>query len=228
MCGRYTLKTPAERVAELFGIEPLTDLVPRYNIAPAQPIALVRQKEIGLGREMVWGRWGLVPSWAKDSSGAARAINARSESAREKPSFRSSFARRRCLVPADGFFEWKADGKKKNPFYVRFDDGRLFAMAGLWDRWNKDGSSLETATILTTAASSGLRSLHDRMPVILPPDRYDDWLTGRAAEEILVSMDDPHFVPIPVSSVVNSARHEGPDCIAPADPQTTDGQPTLW
>jgi putative SOS response-associated peptidase YedK len=174
---------------------------------------------------MVSVRWGLVPFWAKDLSGAPRAINARSESAREKPTFRGSFAKRRCLIPADGFFEWKTEGKNKQPYYVRFTDGRPWAMAGLWDRWQGDQQIVETASILTTDASRSLHWLHDRMPVILPPERYDDWLSGRAAEEILVPYDHEDFRPIAVSRTVNNARHDGPDCI---EPVPTGESGTLW
>jgi putative SOS response-associated peptidase YedK len=230
MCGRFTLKTPASRIGELFDVEPIPDLVPRYNIAPTQEIVVVRLKENADGKELVPVRWGLVPGWAKDLTAASRGINARSETAREKPTFRTSFARRRCLVPADGFFEWKVVGKKKLPQYVRFEDGQLFAMAGLWDRWVGEGKVVETATILTCEPSSKLASLHDRMPVILSPDRYDDWLSGRRNEEILVSFDEPTFQAVTVSSVVNNARHDAPDCIEVIDDQNTpsDETPSLW
>jgi putative SOS response-associated peptidase YedK len=225
MCGRFTLKTPASRVAELFDTLPTVDIEPRYNIAPTQEIVACRRQEPGPGRELVRLRWGLVPSWGKDLSQGVRAINARSETAREKPTFRSSFSRRRCLVPADGFFEWKLIGKRKQPFYVRFDDARLFAMAGLWDRWSGEGRVVDSVTILTTEPSPLLASLHDRMPVILPPKHFDAWLTGKAHEEILIPFDEPSFRPIPVSSIVNNVRHDGPECI---EPIRLDQEGSLW
>ena len=223
MCGRFLLTTPAPGVADLFGLDEAPALSPRYNIAPGQPVAVVRIAEDGDRRECVSLRWGLVPSWAADPGGAGRLINARAETAAQKPSFRAPFRRRRCLVPADGFYEWRPAGRRKQPFAFRLRGGGPFALAGLWDRWlGPGGTVLETATILTTAANDVVRPVHDRMPVLLRPEDHAAWLDpGRQhAEELL-----PLLAPFPaelmtaaaVGAWVSDARHEGPRCLEPSD-----------
>jgi putative SOS response-associated peptidase YedK len=180
MCGRFTLRTPQSVLVKQFALEAEPTLVPRYNIAPSQPIAVVRalsQESTAASRELVKLRWGLVPSWAQDPSIGNQLINARSETAAAKPAFRSAMRHRRCLIPADGFYEWKKIGKQKQPYFIRRPDDKPFAFAGLWDRWtDPEGRPLETCTILTTDANELLRPLHNRMPVIVEPADYAAWL----------------------------------------------------
>jgi putative SOS response-associated peptidase YedK len=217
MCGRYRLKH-VERLAERF--EAIycgnnEEIVPRYNIAPTQPIPVIRATESG--REITSIRWGLIPSWVKDTS-AAR-INSRSETVVEKPAFRESFERRRCLIPADGFYEWVRSGKLKQPFHFGMKDGSLFAFAGIWDRWKPPtGPLVESCAILTTSPNELLRDVHDRMPVILRPEHYSMWLnaptsaSGRLAD-ILLPYDAGAMRRFPVSECVNDPANETPDCL---------------
>lgn len=189
MCGRFTLKTPANVLIEHFQLEGIpTDelplIEPRNNICPTQDIVALRAGSGPRGREMTMMRWGLIPSWADDPKIGNRMINARGETVAEKPSFRRAFRNRRCLIPADGFYEWKKEGSRKQPYRVSRQDGDPFAFAGLWERWKpkgEDGPPIESCTIITTDASEHLRDLHERMPVILPPRDYDRWLD--AAED---------------------------------------------
>ena len=224
MCGRFTLHTPASVLATFFNLPETPVLVPRYNIAPTQPVAIVRAPAGPNQREWALVRWGLIPSWAKDPSIGARMINARAETVAEKPSFRAPFKRRRCLVPADGFYEWRKVGKGKQPYYIHMQDGGPFAIAGLWEHWQgADGSELQTCTLLTTEPNDLLAPIHNRMPVIIAPEDYDEWLD--------VSSEGPGFLSLlhhllrpyparamdvyPVSTYVNNARNEGEACIAP-------------
>jgi putative SOS response-associated peptidase YedK len=178
MCGRYRLSRRKQLVDEYFGsVSEEEDWEPRYNIAPNQSVAVIRQNPKAPVRELSLMRWGLIPSWAKDSSVAAQMINARSETAGTKPVFRDALRSRRCLIPADGFYEWKQDGKTKQPFCVQVNQGQLFAFAGLWDRWkDPSGNWMKTCSILTTTPNAVTSAVHDRMPVILDPDTYDLWL----------------------------------------------------
>jgi putative SOS response-associated peptidase YedK len=179
MCGRYTLKTPAAQLALPFGLDKLPELTPRLNIKPTQQILTVR--DVGEGPVAVNVRWGLIPSWAKDASCSAKMINARAETIGEKPAFRTALKRRRCLIPADGFYEWqKLDAKNKQPWYFTLPEEEPFAFAGLWESWKSSDGPLETATIITTAANETLAFAHDRMPVILPPEHYARWLDPKA------------------------------------------------
>jgi len=177
MCGRYRLSRHKELLAERFGVEPDDDWVPRYNIAPAQNVPVVRQhaeKPKRLGSRM---RWGLIPYWAKDASIGYKMINARAETVVSKLAFRESLKRRRCLIPADAFYEWRKGGKGKTPFCFTMVDGGIFAFAGIWDSWrNPEGQTLETCSIITTNPNSLCADVHDRMPVILADDAYDLWL----------------------------------------------------
>jgi putative SOS response-associated peptidase YedK len=169
MCGRYTLYTPTpEALADQFGLAAVPPLAPRFNIAPTQAVPAVRACTDRPSRELVLLRWGLVPSWADDVSIGNRLLNARAETVASKPSFRTAFRRRRCLLPADGFYEWKAAGKKKQPYHFHLQDGQVFAFAGLWEEWQRDGEAIFSCTILTTSANDLLVRYHDRMPVILP------------------------------------------------------------
>ena len=218
MCGRYTLSTPAGRLAEEFQLDSTVEITPSYNVAPTQQVAAVLEDEGGRRLEML--RWGLVPSWAEDPEIGARMINARSETAPEKPSFRSAFRRRRCLIAADGFYEWKRENGGKQPYYFRMHDGRPFAFAGLWESWEKGDGVLRTCAILTTRANSVLQDIHDRMPVILPHDAYNAWLDPDADREELGELMVPYsyddLETYPVSRFVNSPRNNDERCIEPA------------
>jgi putative SOS response-associated peptidase YedK len=217
MCGRFTLRTRREELAEHFGI-PVAETPPRYNIAPTQEVFAVRAARAG--REFVSLRWGLIPSWAKDKKIGARLINARADTVADKPSFRSAFKSRRCLIPADGFFEWKKTGNKKQPYYVTLRDGGPFAFVGLWERWHGEEGDVQSCSIATTDANELMRPLHDRMPVILDPKDYAAWLdqTPRPNEELLAllrAFPSEAMRAGPVSTLVNSPRNQGPARIAP-------------
>ena len=218
MCGRFTLRTDPEQLALRFGCQFPADLAPRYNIAPTQAVAAVRAEAEGR-RQFTLLRWGLIPSWAKEASIGNRLINARAESVATKPAFRAAFQRRRCLVLADGFYEWKKTGRAKEPYYIRMPDEKPFAFAGLWDRWRdpQGGEPVESCTIITTAASPEVRQIHDRMPVILDEAGCAQWLDPREeGPERLQSLLRPwHALRIDaVDRRVNNPRHEGPSCIA--------------
>ena len=210
-------------MAALFRLESTPELVARYNVAPTQPVGIVRFNADTKQREWALVLWGLVPSWAKDPGVGARMINARAETVAEKPSYRAAFKRRRCLLPANGFFEWQRAGSAKKPFYFTGVDGGLLAFAGLWERWTSpDGSQLDSCTILTTDANELVAPVHDRMPVILSPQDYTEWLgVGQDADARLQTALRHLMRPFPaakmaahpVSSYVNSPRNEGPDCI---------------
>lgn len=223
MCGRFVLTTPAQVIAEAFGVEPPADLAPRYNVAPGQPVAVVRVTRPGGGRTLDRLRWGLVPSWAKERPRAVTLINARSDTASTKPAFRAAFRRHRCLVPASGFFEWQAlpGGGRKQPWLFTLRGSGPFAMAGLWERWRPpEGPPLESCTILTTEPNELVAPVHDRMPVLLPEASWDEWLDPESRDP---SRLQAMLVPLPaelmasrtVSTWVNDARHDDPRCIAP-------------
>jgi putative SOS response-associated peptidase YedK len=207
MCGRFTLRTKREELAEQFGI-PVAEIPPRYNIARTQEVLAVRAA--GAGR--------LIPSWAKDKSIGAKLINARGDTVADKPTFRSAFKSRRCLIPADGFFEWQKTGSKKQPYYVTLRNGGPFAFAGLWERWHGDEGDVQSCSIVTTDANKLMRPLHDRMPVI--PKDYAAWLdqTPRPKEELLSLLrpfPNEAMQAVPVSTTVNNPRNQGPGCIEP-------------
>jgi putative SOS response-associated peptidase YedK len=249
MCGRYRLSRRKQVVEEYFesaSIEPSEeaedDWIPRYNIAPTQPVATVRQT--GPDRLLSMMRWGLVPSWASDLAISGRLINGRSETVLQKPAFRDSFLKRRCLIPADGFYEWKKAGKERRPFHFSMKDDSLFAFAGVWDRWKSPaGQVLESCSILTTAPNELLKDVHDRMPLILPHRHYRAWLTAPATEaerlaELLVPFDARLMRRYPVSALVNKPQNEGPECAAevaeklledsPSAAQGREAQGRLW
>jgi len=221
MCGRFTLFDSADSVAERFGLPDPPSLSPRYNIAPSQTVAAVRIPPGGGARELVFLRWGLVPSWAKDPAIGNRMINARAETVAVKPAFRSAIRRRRCLVPADGFYEWKRVNGRKQPFYVRLGAGAIFAFAGLWESWEgPEHASVESCTILTTGPNDLLRPIHDRMPVILSPRDYDLWLSpGVQDPEALAPLFHPYppeeMTVFPVRTTVNNPKTDTPDLIEP-------------
>jgi len=272
MCGRFTLSTPTEILAELFALDGETEsLPPRYNIAPTQPVAVVRtlgpatggggsrseaspsrssppagtggaagstergdrasNRDTGgappmpydgpLSRRLDLLRWGLIPFWAKDPGIGARMINARAETVAEKPAFRAAFRRRRCLIPADGFYEWRREGPRKQPYHFRLPDGGPFAMAGLWERWSPEGADpIETCTILTTDANDVVRPVHHRMPVILLPEAYETWLDPDvddrgALAPLLVPLAGDAIVGHAVSTHVNAPVNDDPTCVDP-------------
>ncbi len=226
MCGRFTLRAPASVVAEQFSVFEISPWKARYNIAPSQPVAAVRMAGAGAKatsqRELAWLRWGLIPSWASDPVIGNRLINARAETAAAKPAFRTPFRRRRCLVVADGFYEWQKAGKRKAPHLVRMRDDRPFAFAGLWDLWEgPDHSVVESCTLLTTEANDVVRPIHDRMPVILAPADYDRWLDPAiGGPEELAALLRPYpvdeMMAYPVSPLVNSPANDEPGCVEPA------------
>lgn len=227
MCGRYTLHASAREIAEWFDVETgaLPDgLTPRYNIAPTQDVPAVGPSSGG-GRGMALFRWGLVPSWAEDPSELPPLVNARSETVHRKPAFREAFARRRCLLPADGFYEWRREGEVKQPYHLRMPGGGLFAFAGIWDRWSPGrdgGEAIESCAILTTDAAPGIADLHERMPVILRREDYGRWLDRSARErgrleDLLASPAETPLEYYPVSRRVNSPDHDDPSCIEPLE-----------
>jgi putative SOS response-associated peptidase YedK len=221
MCGRFTLTKPIPVLAELFLFPETTHQDPRYNIAPTQAVAAVRALGGPERRELAFLRWGLIPSWANDPAIGHRLINARAETAAQKPAFRSAFRQRRCLVLADGFYEWQRLGSKKQPYYFRMRDGQPFAFAGLWERWEDAGKALETCTLLTTEANELLRPIHERMPVILEPSSYNRWLDPACQQvDLLQPLLRPNrsedMIGYPVSPLVNNPRNENPKCVEPA------------
>lgn len=224
MCGRYKLSRRKQVVEEYFDcVSDAPDWKPRYNIAPTQPIPVIRQHPKEPVRELSLVRWGLIPSWAGDSSVAARMINARSETASTKPAFRDALKSRRCLIPADGFYEWMRTGKSKQPYCFEVNDGELFAFAGLWDRWkDASGNNLETCSILTTMPNAVTAPVHDRMPVILDPDGYDLWLDPgmndvAAASELLKPYDARAMRCYPVSTRINNVANDDEECAKPVE-----------
>ena len=217
MCGRYELHTHPAAIALAFGLAETPALRPRYNIAPTQDVPIVRQNAAG-ERECVDVRWGLVPRWAKDPSIGTRMINARAETIAEKPSFRNAFRRHRCLIPADGFYEWQATAGGKQPMHIGRRDEAPFGFAGLYERWlAADGGVLDTCTILTTTANDLLRPIHDRMPVIIAPESYARWLDVAQADvaDLLVPYPSAALAFHPVSTRVNAVRNDDPALIAP-------------
>jgi putative SOS response-associated peptidase YedK len=218
MCGRFTQASDGEIVARVFELKETPKLAPRYNIAPTQDVAAVRAAGSG-GRELVLLHWGLIPSWAKERAIGSRMINARAETLAEKPAFRSAFRARRCLIVADGFYEWQKLGTRKQPHFIGFKDGRPFAFAGLWERWRGEGSEhVESCTIVTTEANELLAPLHDRMPVILDPDDFARWIDPADDDtERLAGLLKPYpaepLRAYPVSLLVNNPGNDSPACV---------------
>ncbi len=220
MCGRYTLVTPAKKLAEEFSLDASSvDLPPNYNVAPTQGVAAVLSE--GGERRLEILRWGLIPPWADDPQIGSRMVNARAETAPEKPSFRRAFRERRCLIPSDGFYEWKRTNGSKQPYYIHMKDERPFAFAGLWESWNDNGGpAIRSCTILTTGPNALVAGVHDRMPVILPAGFYDAWLDPEAERDELAALLAPYpedeMEAYPVSRFVNSPSNNDPRCIEPA------------
>lgn len=230
MCGRFNLRTPMSVLVEQFRAEVVggLQLAIRYNVAPTQQVAVVKLDQ---GRRLLTTqRWGLIPSWAKDPKVGFSGINARADTVATKPAFRAAFKRCRCLVLANGYYEWKAEGKLKQPYLFEIDGGQAFAFAGLWERWwgpeqktsdqaapdQEKPAPLESCTIITTDANPMAANFHDRMPVILDPRDYDAWLDPAAADvgDLLAPFPADRMQVRPVSTYVNNARHEGAECIA--------------
>lgn len=232
MCGRFTLAADGTVIQKEFGLPDMPfDYRPRYNVAPMQDVLAVIQGN--RGRRAGWMRWGLVPGWAEDPSIGSRMINARSESVEEKSAFREAFERRRCLVLADGFYEWRRVGNIKVPMRIRLRGDRPFAFAGIWERWSRRGEEpLFTCSILTTTPAPSISQIHDRMPVILGAEARERWLSNDADPEELKTLLAPYagddLEAYSVSTLVNRVDNDSADCLSPADPPTPTEQTTLF
>lgn len=243
MCGRFTLTTPRDLLADLLQLLKMPPLEPRYNIAPSQPVLAVRDELAGRRRTADVMRWGLIPAWVKDPAAAPHPINLRAESFTEKPSFKARLQRRRCLVPADGFYEWKAEAQapdpdvapglpgferprvptrasvRKRPHYIRMRDARPFAFAAIWDTWHAgEESEVRSCAIVTTEANEAVRPIHDRMPVILPPEAYEEWLARDVRDTarllpLLRPFPAERMESYPVGAWVNNPRADDPRCV---------------
>jgi putative SOS response-associated peptidase YedK len=222
MCGRYTIIASPEALRALFRYAEQPNFPPRYNVAPTQPIAIVRL--VDGQRHFALVRWGLLPSWVKDPKTFTLLINARGETAAEKPAFRAAMKRRRCLIPADGFYEWQAAGDRKRPFYVRAKSGAPLTFAGLWESWTgPNGEELETAAIVTTRANRTLSPIHDRMPVIVPPEAFDLWLDGATvdattAAALIQPAPEDLLEAYEISTAVNRTANDNPKLLEPVGP----------
>jgi putative SOS response-associated peptidase YedK len=221
MCGRFTQTASPEVIAQQFALTDPPLFTPRYNIAPSQPIAAIRIDPDTTTRTLVMLRWGLIPSWAKDPKIGNHCINAKAETVAEKPSFRSAFKTRRCLIVATGFYEWHAQGHAKQPMWIGLRSQQPFAFAGLWEHWTpSDGQPLETCTIITTEPNDLLAPIHNRMPAILAPTAYDQWLDPtfqhtEPLKALLRPYPSEELMAYPVSTLVNNPRHDAPQCLEP-------------
>lgn len=222
MCGRFTLRASAKDIADLFQVEVGPELFPRFNVAPTQEVLAIRAAADADGgspnlREAVRLHWGLIPSWAKDPKIGNSLINARAETVATKPAFRSAFKKQRCLVLADGFYEWKKTGKAKQPYYITRPDGLPFAFAGLYEHWRHGELTIDSCTIITTDANETVKELHNRMPVILAPTDFSTWLNPQEApprlQELLRPLPEDELTLFPVSTKVNRPGYQGADCI---------------
>ncbi|WP_413163593.1 SOS response-associated peptidase [Capilliphycus salinus ALCB114379] len=217
MCGRFTLTCLGEQLAEIFQLSEVPEITPRYNIAPTQLVATVSINSKSEKRQLNWMRWGLIPSWAKDQKMGAKLINARVETVAEKPSFRQAIRQRRCLIVADGFYEWQKIEDQKQPYYLHVENHQPFGFAGLWERWKSpENEEIISCTILTTEANNEVRSIHHRQPIIIPENNYSQWLDPQLTEpqEILPLLtSQPPLNYYPVNAVVNNSRHDQADCI---------------
>ena len=224
MCGRYRLSRRKQLIEEYFDSAPWDDdWNPRYNIAPTQPVPVIRQHPKEPVRQLSLMRWGLIPSWAKDGAGAASMINARSETAGTKPAFRDALKSRRCLIPADGFYEWLRTAEPRQPYCFEVNDGEMFAFAGLWEGWkNTEGQWIKTCSILTTIPNAVISPVHDRMPVILDPDSYDLWLDPGVQDlgeisQLLTPYDANAMSSYPVSTRINHVANDDEECSRPVE-----------
>lgn len=220
MCGRFTRTENMQHLAKLLGLPIPPPLTSRYNIAPSQLVACVRTNSETTEREWVELQWGLVPSWAKETNMGHKLINARGETVAEKPSFRKAFTHRRCLVLADGFYEWKREGTTKQPYYIRMKDHRPFAFAGLWERWEKEAPTIESCSLITIGPNAVMEPIHHRMPVILATTQYAEWLDVSLHEperlnRLLRPFPPEEMEAYPVSLMVNNPRNDHPECVVP-------------
>ncbi|MDE1971609.1 MAG: SOS response-associated peptidase [Hyphomicrobiales bacterium] len=228
MCARFVITSPAAAIRALFGYAEWPDFPPRYNVAPTQPIPVVRLD--GGKRTFALFRWGFVPAWVKDPRNFSLLINARGESVLDKPSFRNAMRRRRCLIPADGFYEWR-DGTPRRPYFVRSSSGGPLALAGLWETWiGPNGEEIDSAVIVTTQANRTLAAIHGRMPVIVAPEAFDFWLDcgkvdATAAAALIAPVPDGRLECYEVSPAVNRAANDFPELIAPAAPVVDRAEP---
>ena len=222
MCGRFVQYSDPDLYASRFELDALCETRPRYNLAPTQPVLAIRATEAGQ-RELVALRWGLVPAWSKGPDSRYSMINARAETVKSKPAYRTAFKNRRCLIPAEGFYEWKTGPEGKTPFLIHRQDRAPFAMAGLWERWHgEDGAGIESCTILVTDANALVRTIHDRMPVILAREDYGAWLdpANQDADRLLALLKPTppdQWALHPVSRQVNSPRNDGPELLDAVD-----------
>lgn len=230
MCGRYALYAEERKLRRRFGVEPPEELRPRYNVAPTQMVPILRRE--GEERRFAMVRWGLVPHWAKSIDTGYSTINARAETVADKPTYRSAFRRRRCLIPADGFYEWqtRAGTKVKQPWFIALSDGEPMALAGLWERWTSpEGAPLDSCCIIVTAANDLMRPIHDRMPVILASEHWERWLDPDLKDPlsllaVLTPFPAEAMTAWPVGTGVNSPRNDRPECVERvADAPTGDG-----
>ena len=225
MCGRFSQTASPEVIAQQFELTDPPLFTPRYNIAPSQSIAAIRIDPDTTTRTLVMLRWGLIPSWAKDPKIAHQCINAKAETVAEKPSFRSAFKKRRCLVIATGFYEWQIHGRAKQPMWIGLRSQQPFAFAGLWEHWTPaEGEPLETCTIITTEPNDLMAPIHNRMPVILSPTSYDQWLDPTfqqvaSLNALLRPYPSTALTAYPVSTLVNNPRHDTPQCLEPVSVQ---------
>jgi putative SOS response-associated peptidase YedK len=223
MCGRYLITSSPEAIRNLFRYAEEPDFPPRYNVAPTQPVPVVRL--VNGARSFALMRWGLIPGWVKEPNAFSLLINARGETVGDKPAFRNAIRYRRCLFPADGFYEWKSEGGRKRPFCIRPRDGKPIAFAGLWETWaGPNGEEVDTACIVTTAANSTLAPLHDRMPVVIAPDAFDFWLDctrvdALMAGALITPAPENLFEAYEVSTAVNRTANDSPEVIAPLGEQ---------
>jgi putative SOS response-associated peptidase YedK len=218
MCGRFTLTASPQIIAEFFKLSEVPDITPRYNIAPTQSVATVIASSQLLQRQFQFMRWGLIPSWAKDIKIGSKMINARSETVAEKPAFRSAIKHRRCLIVADGFYEWLPQGKHKQPYYFQMAQGAPFAFAGLWENWESpEAEKIVSCTIITTAANETVQPVHDRMPVILPDTAWEEWLDPAVSAQQVLPLLKPYTAAAmtanAVSAIVNNPTKDSPECI---------------
>jgi putative SOS response-associated peptidase YedK len=223
MCGRFSLHTPESQIREAFNLNhtELLGLIPRYNITPSQDIPIIRDAETT--REMVMAQWGLVPHWSKERKTKYSTINARIESVAEKPTYRTPFKRQRCLIPADGFYEWKVVNGNKIPHHIRMKNGSLFAFAGLWDHWESENEAFDSCVIITTPSNEVMKPIHERMPGIIAPAHYDYWVDTRITDrqeimQYLNSAPSSQLTAYPISTWVNSPKNNDERCIQPAEP----------
>ena len=229
MCGRYAITTAPEAIRALFRYLEQPNFPPRYNVAPTQPVPIVRMVEGK--RQLALVRWGLIPAWVKDPRAFSLLINARGESVLDKPAFRNAMKYRRCLFPADGFYEWKREGERKRPYFVRLKSGEPMAFAGLWESWmGPNGEEQETAAIVTTTASRSIAHIHDRMPVIVPPDAFDFWLDpkvdAQTASAVIQPARDALLDCYEVSSAVNRTANDSPQLLEPLrEPEVVEAAP---